>query len=361
MSSTMNENNNNNNKESHYNTSLKDYLHSSQSHPITRHWQSQSVQNFSPKDFILPLFVIDDDYANESIESFPDVYRMGQNILIEYLTPLVSDLGLSSILLFPCLEQQYGQQEEKNLDDAFNVEKNPLLKVIPVIKKKFPQLLIITDVCLCAFTDHGHCCIFDQHNGHIDNPKSIEALAKLSVKYAQVGADVIAPSDMMDSRIALIRERLTLAGYSHVSILSYGAKFSSCFYGPFRNAAGSAPKFGDRKKYQLPAGSRGMALRSIDRDIRQGADMIMVKPAMAYLDIVRSIADHYPNYPIAVYQVSGEYSMLKHAAQIDLFDLRQIVMETIIGFKRAGASIIITYFTADILHWIHNNNGCQEF
>mgnify|MGYP002716592244 CR=1 FL=1 len=207
----------------------------------------------------------------------------------------------------------------------------------------------------------GHCCIFDQHNGHIDNPKSIEALAKLSVKYAQVGADVIAPSDMMDSRIALIRERLTLAGYSHVSILSYGAKFSSCFYGPFRNAAGSAPKFGDRKKYQLPAGSRGMALRSIDRDIRQGADMIMVKPAMAYLDIVRSIADHYPNYPIAVYQVSGEYSMLKHAAQIGLFDLRQIVMETIIGFKRAGASIIITYFTADILHWIHNNNGGQEF
>ena len=223
--------------------------------------------------------------------------------------------------------------------------------------------LKFNDVAPFRYTDNfsfffqnyiGHCCVFDQHSGQIDNQKSIETLAKLSVKYAQVGADVIAPSDMMDCRIAMIREQLNSAGYSNVSILSYGAKFSSCFYGPFRNAAGSAPKFGDRKQYQLPSGSRGMALRSIDRDIRQGADMIMVKPAMAYLDIVRSIADHYPNYPIAVYQVSGEYSMLKYSAQIGLFDLEKVVMETIIGFKRAGASIIITYFTADILRWIRN-------
>ncbi|OTF83407.1 delta-aminolevulinic acid dehydratase-like protein [Euroglyphus maynei] len=350
-----------NNNKSIIHSNLNDYLHSSQSHPITRHWQSQMVKNFSTKDFILPLFVLYDDNGSETIESFPGVKRMGQNVLLEYLSPLILELDLSAILLFPCMKQQKQNDDDsvKNLYDAFDHDKNPLLKVIPVIKEKFPQLLIITDVCLCAFTDHGHCCVFDQHSGQIDNQKSIEELAKLSVKYAQVGADVIAPSDMMDSRIALIREQLNLAGYSHVSILSYGAKFSSCFYGPFRNAAGSAPKFGDRKKYQLPSGSRGMALRSIDRDIRQGADIIMVKPAMAYLDIVRSIADHYPNYPIAVYQVSGEYSMLKHGAQIGLFDLKQVVMETIIGFKRAGASIIITYFTADILRWIRNNG--EEF
>lgn len=194
--------------------------------------------------------------------------------------------------------------------------------------------------------------MFRETNGQIDNEKSVEILSRLAVQYARCGADIIAPSDMMDSRVFHIRKQLNLNGFENVAILSYAAKFESCFYGPFRNAANSWPKFGDRKQYQLPMGSKGMALRGAERDIRQGADMVMVKPAMAYLDIVQSISNNHPNIPIAVYQVSGEYSMIKIASENGIFPLQKIVFETLASFKRAGASIIITYFTPEILKWI---------
>ena len=193
--------------------------------------------------------------------------------------------------------------------------------------------------------------MFDQ-NGHIDNKESVRILAQLALKYAQAGVDNVAPSDMMDTRIAAMRELLDQNGFNHVSILAYGSKFESCFYGPFRDAAGSCPRFGDRKCYQLPQGSRGLALRAVERDIQEGADLIMVKPAMAYLDIVQSIASKYPNIPIAVYQVSGEYSMLVEASKKSIFELQRVVTEVLTCFRRAGASIIITYFTPQILQWI---------
>ncbi|KPM04568.1 hypothetical protein NH340_JMT03797 [Sarcoptes scabiei] len=332
----------------HFDSYFCDDLHSSQSHPITRYWQQKSTITFSPKDFVLPIFLMMDESANESIENFPNIKRMGSKTLIDFLSPLISEFSLQSILLFPCLKNT----SVKKIDDAFDVEQNPLIKGIDLIKKKFPQLLIIVDVCLCTFTEHGHCCVFRETNGQIDNEKSVEILSRLAVQYARCGADIIAPSDMMDSRVFHIRKQLNLNGFENVAILSYAAKFESCFYGPFRNAANSWPKFGDRKQYQLPMGSKGMALRGAERDIRQGADMVMVKPAMAYLDIVQSISNNHPNIPIAVYQVSGEYSMIKIASENGIFPLQKIVFETLASFKRAGASIIITYFTPEILKWI---------
>lgn len=289
--------------------------------------------------------MLNDDSDSAEIPSFPGVAKMGATVLMSYLRPLVTDLGLSSILLFPSLGGQ------KQLSDGFDASKNPLLRVASRIKEAFPSLCLIADVCLCTFTETGHCCVFDDA-GRMDNEKSVELLAKLSVAYAGAGFDVIAPSDMMDGRVGGIRSALNSAGFAHVDLLSYSSKFASCFYGPFRDAAGSAPKFGDRKCYQLPAGSRGLALRAAERDIREGASLVMVKPAMAYLDVVSSIAAQFPNFPVAVYQVSGEYTMLVEAAAKGVFQLQSVVTETLYSFKRAGASVIITYFTPQILNWI---------
>lgn len=272
---------------------------------------------------------------------------MGLSHLIEYLRKLV-DIGLSSVLLFPSLDSK-----TKTLSISTNSELNPLLRVASKLKSIFPDLCLIADVCLCTFNETGHCCLLDP-NGRIDNRRSVELLTQISIEYAKAGFDIIAPSDMMDNRVESIRIALSTAGFSHISIMSYSAKFESCFYGPFRDAAGSAPQFGDRKCYQLPPGSRGLALRAVERDIQQGASMVMVKPAMTYLDIVQSISTHYPNVPIAVYQVSGEYTMLIESAKSGAFDLKRVVIETLTSFKRSGASIIITYFTPHILEWLKN-------
>lgn len=240
---------------------------------------------------------------------------------------------------------------------AFKDKHNPVLRLIPLLRSKFPDLLIMCDVCLCAFTSTGHCCLFEDHirqasdrnNFPMSNKMTCQYLATLSIKYAQKGCQVIAPSDMMDGRIKAIREKLDEEGFDQVPIMSYSAKFASAFYGPFRQATNNTPEFGDRRAYQLPAGSRAMAMRAVERDVEQGADFLMVKPGGAYLDIIRDIREMYPGIPLAVYQVSGEYSMLKIAAQAGVLDLKRAVNESITAFRRAGANIIISYFTPEIL------------
>lgn len=475
-------------------------LHQAQSHDILRSWQSQRNDVNHHKDFVLPIFIGNNDESIETIESMPGVFRYGCNSAIDYLEPLVNRYGLAAVLLFPVVTKVHDQtgptessdddggelsstsspsrsssssaasgssrsassegededennvgnrqpiivqerrassatgnnnnsssknnpflsqnEETENLlgpehqvdedqqanspeqqsvgrwipvaepnnsgptkaspEQSMRVSKtkdiklikgmalqdkhNPVLRLIPKLRAKFPGLLIICDVCLCAFTSTGHCCLFEDHarakggpgsaqSGRfpISNKLTCQYLAQLAVEYAKKGCDVVAPSDMMDGRILTIREKLNDNGLNHVSVLSYSAKFASAFYGPFRQATDNAPEFGDRRAYQLPPGSRALALKAVKRDIDQGADFVMVKPAGAYLDIVRDIKNEHPEVPIAVYQVSGEYSMLMMAAKAGLINLEQTVNETLTAFRRAGSTIIITYFTPDIL------------
>lgn len=314
-------------------------LHSAQGHATLRHWQANGTYNHDAADFVLPIFVHPDDSAKEAIASMPGVFRYGIDELLCYLEDLAIE-NLKSILLFPVMQV-------KGIDKAIDAQHNPVLRAIPVLKKTFDSLLIITDVCLCGFTDDGHCCVFK--DGKMDNEASIKLIGDISLAYAKAGADVIAPSDMMDGRIGQIRSVLNESNFANVSIMSYSAKFASCFYGPFRDAAGSAPKFGDRKCYQLPPGSTGLALRAIARDIEEGADLVMVKPGLNYLDLVKEISIKHPLHPIAVYHVSGEFAKLYHGAANGAFDLQTAVMEDMTSFKRAGAKIIITYFTPLIL------------
>lgn len=318
-------------------------LHPGQSHITSRHWQTNGNNNHDPSDFILPIFVQNDDDAKEEISSMPGVFRFGINKLLDYLDPLVNELKLKSILLFPVMKV-------KGIDFATVAQHNPVLRAIPKLRKQFPGLLILTDVCLCGFTDDGHCCTFKDEK--MDNETSIKLIGQVSLAYAKAGAHVIAPSDMMDGRIGQIRRDLNENNFTDVSIMSYSAKFASCFYGPFRDAAGSAPKFGDRKCYQLPPGSTGLAMRAVDRDIEEGADYVMVKPGLNYLDLVKEISIKHPNYPIAVYHVSGEFAKLYHGAKNGAFDLQTAVLEDMTSFKRAGAKIIITYFTPLILSYL---------
>ena len=503
-------------------------LHQAQSHEILRSWQSQRFDINHHKDFVLPMFIGNEDDSIEPIESMPSVYRYGCNRAIEYLEPLIHSFGLRSVLLFPVVTKldkvrldaklesrqqragtrsssnsEFENEEEEEEEEEEVVEKrrgaagrgaegaspnssysrfsprysvssnsssnslsssssisrshagakgeklvgeqeslsnnnnnnnnsnaqnpflnqndeedhllageldqvsagqppkssqarldpsgetllrkvsktqdvrlirglalkdkyNPVLRLIPKLRSKFPRLLIICDVCLCAFTSTGHCCLFEDHSRAsgstsnsarssllqkfpISNKSTCQYLAMLSLEYALRGCDVVAPSDMMDGRILTIREKLNQQGLSHVSILSYSAKFASAFYGPFRQATNNAPEFGDRRAYQLPPGSRALALKAVRRDISQGADFVMVKPAGPYLDIVRDISEQHPDVPVAVYQVSGEYSMLKVAASAGVLDLKLAVGEMLTAYRRAGANIIISYFTPELL------------
>lgn len=482
-------------------------LHQAQSHEVLRSWQSQRNDINHHKDFVLPMFIGNDDDSIEPIETMPEVYRYGCNRAIEYLEPLVYSFGLRAVLLFPVVtkidqerldaklnvgvevqddddedeivsstnssgtpptpssssssdDEETGrasdllgaerllsveesssqiqttqsqnpflnQNEEeedhllgeqidqadrsavlssipakkivptkdaslmlasKSLDVklirglALKDTHNPVLRLVPKLRAKFPELLIICDVCLCAFTSTGHCCLFEDNpmGGHnvltsndfsdrrhhhvssrspavgsnmlntfpISNKVTCQYLAMLSVEYALRGCNVVAPSDMMDGRILRIREKLDENRLQHVSILSYSAKFASSFYGPFRQATNNAPEFGDRRAYQLPPGSRAMAMKSVKRDIAQGADFVMVKPGGPYLDIVRDIRQAVPDVPIAVYQVSGEYAMLKVAAKANILDLKAAVNEMLTSYRRAGANIIITYFAPELL------------
>ncbi|XP_015792873.1 delta-aminolevulinic acid dehydratase [Tetranychus urticae] len=310
--------------------------------PIIRQWMCQGSASFTPSNFVLPLFIINNDDEIQEISSMPEVYRYGVNRAIEYLSGLVNDKGLRSILLFPVVSS-------KSINDSTDPAFNPVLRLIPLIRKQFPNLYVIVDVCLCGFSSDGHCYVANDSDGVKDNDATLTALANLSVAYAKSGCHMVAPSDMNDGRVAVIRSELNKSSFNDVSIMSYSAKFASNFYGPFRDAAGSAPKHGDRKSYQLTPGSSGLAMRAIARDIAEGADIIMVKPGLPYLDIISEAKNRFPDIPRAVYHVSGEYSMLYQAGISGCFDLNRALWEILISFKRAGAEIIITYFTPKIL------------
>ncbi|XP_005093063.1 delta-aminolevulinic acid dehydratase [Aplysia californica] len=321
-------------------------LHSGYHHPALRAWQSQSA-TISPDNLMYPLFIVDDPDAVQPITSMPGQSRFGVNKLVEALEPLVNK-GLKSVLLFGVPEKLEKDERGSGADAA----DTPVIVAVQKLRQAFPDLLVACDVCLCPYASHGHCGYL-RPDGTIDNEPSIERLGQIAVAYAKAGCQVIAPSDMMDGRIGAIKKALFLSGFSNrVSVMSYSAKFASSFYGPFRDAAKSAPTFGDRKCYQLPPGAIGLAERAADRDVAEGADFLMVKPGMPYLDVCRLIKQKYPTHPLAIYHVSGEYAMLYHAAQAGAFPLKAAVMEALQSMRRSGVDILITYYTPQVLDWI---------
>ncbi|XP_050389019.1 delta-aminolevulinic acid dehydratase [Patella vulgata] len=321
-------------------------LHSGYFHPVLRLWQSVNT-TITPTNLIYPIFVVDDPEAQEEISSLPGQCRYGVNKLKSALQPLI-DNGLQTVLLFGVP----GNIQKDNRGSGADLSTTPVVIAVKKLREWFPNLLIACDVCLCPYSSHGHCGIL-QDNGVIDNEASIQRLAEIAVNYAKAGCHIIAPSDLMDGRIGSIKAALKSNGIANtVAVMSYSAKFASKFYGPFRDAAKSAPAFGDRSCYQLPAGSIGLAERAVDRDVAEGADMLMVKPGMPYLDVVRLTKQKYPSHPLAIYHVSGEYAMLYHGAQAGAFNLKDIVFECLQSMRRAGADMIITYFVPDLLKWL---------
>lgn len=327
-------------------------LHSGYFNETLRSWHSTgSIVTIS--QLIYPVFVTDlvPDESSEEIPNFPDQRRYGVDALIEHLTPLVNK-GLRTVLVF-------GVTSDANKNptgDYASAKESPVRRCLPKLCAKFPSLTIAVDLCLCGYTSHGHCGILHE-NGTINNTASIARLAEIALSFAQDGAHIIAPSDMMDGRIASIKKIL----FDHqlgssVAVLSYSSKFASCFYGPFRDAAKSAPSKGNRRAYQLPAPSTGLAVRAAERDVIEGADMLMVKPGGPFLDIIKEVKQRFPHHPLAVYQVSGEYAMLWHAARANAFELRTAVIESLVGMRRAGADILITYFTPQLLDWLKEDS-----
>jgi len=285
-------------------------------------------------DFIYPLFVCPGKGVKNEINAMPDIFQMSIDNIVEECK-IVYELGIPGIILFGIPEKKDSLGSEGYSD------KGIIQRAVYQIKKEVPELIIITDVCLCEYTDHGHCGVIV--NNDVDNDQTLELLAKMAVSHAKAGADIVAPSDMMDGRVKKIRTALDECGFNQIPILSYSVKYASAFYGPFREAAESAPKFGDRKSYQMDPPNSDEAMREIALDIEEGADIIMIKPALAYLDIIRRTKEKF-NIPIAAYNVSGEYSMIKAASRMGWIDENKIIIEVLTSIKRAGADIIITYF-----------------
>lgn len=291
----------------------------------------------APEDFIYPLFVRPGRNLQEPIPSMPGQFRFTVDRLEAEVEEAVR-LGIRAVLLFGLAEQKDPEAREA-YDEAGVVP-----QAIRRIKAVAPELVVITDVCVCAYTDHGHCGLV--RDGEVDNDATLSLLARMALAHAAAGADLVAPSAMMDGQVRAIREALDGAGFTNVGIMAYSAKFASAFYGPFREAADSAPRFGDRRSYQMDPPNAREALREIERDIAQGADIVMVKPALAYLDVIRRARERF-DHPIAAYNVSGEYSMVKAAAQRGWLDEARAVMEILTAIKRAGADLIITYFAKE--------------
>lgn len=301
----------------------------------------------SPKDFILPIFVVPGENVKEEIPSMPGVYHLSVDNALKFARE-AWELGIPALEIF-------GLPEYKDADgsSAWDMT-SPVQRAMSAIKKAIPDMTIIGDVCLCQYTSHGHCGHLEGH--YVDNDKTLKLLQKVAVSQAEAGADIVAPSDMMDGRVAAIREALDANGFINTSILSYAVKYASGYYGPFRDAADSAPQFGDRKQYQMdPANSRE-AMKELDLDIAEGADMIIVKPALAYLDIVKQAREHM-DLPLVTYNVSGEYAMIKAAARNGWIDEKRIVMESLLCMKRAGSDAIITYFAMDACRYLQEG-GC---
>lgn len=296
------------------------------------------------EDLIYPIFVVEKDDIKTEIKSLPGVYQISLNLLHEELK-VAYDLGIRAIMFF-------GIPNEKDAcgTGAF-IEEGIIQKATRLAKSMYDDLLILADTCLCEYTDHGHCGVIDPHTHDVDNDKTLPLLVQTAVSQVKAGADIIAPSNMMDGFVAAIRQGLDEAGYYHIPIMSYGIKYASSFFGPFRDAAESAPSFGDRKTYQMDPANRLEALRELESDLNEGADMMIVKPALSYLDIIRDVRNN-SNVPIIAYNVSGEYSMTKAAALNGWIDEEKVVMEQMISMKRAGADMIITYFAKDICQYL---------
>lgn len=288
----------------------------------------------SAKDFIYPIFVVEGENIKREISSLPDCYHYSVDMLEEIINE-VKEAGVRGVLLFGIPNHKDSCGSEAYNDDGI------VQRAVRKIKEIDKNMYVITDVCMCEYTDHGHCGILD--GDYVDNDKTLEYLAKISVSHAKAGSDMIAPSDMMDGRVGFIREALDKAGFKNIPIMSYSAKYCSAFYGPFREAANSAPKFGDRKTYQMDPANRREALKEVEMDIEEGADIVMVKPALSYLDIIREVKDK-TVVPVCAYSVSGEYAMIKAASKQNLIDEERVVMEMLTSIKRAGADIIITYY-----------------
>lgn len=291
---------------------------------------------------VYPLFIAEDLSEPREISAMPGIMQWPLETLGREIERVVA-LGIGAVLLFgiPSIKDEVGSQAYAS--------QGIIQQAIRRIKALAPQLLVMTDVCLCEYTSHGHCGLI--HNGRIQNDESLELLAQMALSHVEAGADLVAPSDMMDGRVGAIRRVLDEQGLSTIPIMAYSAKYASSFYGPFREAAGSAPQFGDRRSYQMDAANVREALREVEQDIAEGADIVMVKPALAYLDVIRQVRDHC-SLPLAAYNVSGEYAMIKAAARQGWIDEQRIVMEVLTGIRRAGADIIITYFAPDVAAWL---------
>lgn len=296
----------------------------------------------SKSDLIYPMFVVEGENVKNPVESMPNVYQYSLDRIDEILNE-VEKSGISGILIFGV-----PKHKDEYATEAYN-DNGITQQAVRYIKKNYPSLIIIADVCLCEYTSHGHCGVVCGEK--ILNDETLPLLSKMAVSLAKVGADIIAPSDMMDGRVSAIRNALDENGFLDTPILSYSAKFASAYYSPFRDAAESAPEFGDRKTYQMDYANGREALREIADDISEGADMVMVKPALAYLDIIKSAREKF-DLPLVAYNVSGEYAMVKAAAQNGWIDEKKIVSENMIAIKRAGADIIITYHALDVAKWI---------
>ncbi len=294
----------------------------------------------SINDFIYPLFVKDAKNFKKEIDSMPGVFQMSCDEILKECEEL-QNLGINSIILFgiPKVKDSIGS-------DAL-CEHGVIARAIKEIKEKFPDMFVVSDLCFCEFTDHGHCGILDMEHETVDNDATLEILAKQALIHAKAGVDMIAPSGMMDGTIEILREALDSEGYVNLPIMSYSTKFASSYYGPFRDVAESAPSFGDRRSYQMDPANRKEAIAESMEDELQGADILMVKPALAYLDIIRDIKERIST-PLAVYNVSGEYAMLKAAGKAGVIDYDRVMMETMIAFKRAGADIIISYHAKEV-------------
>jgi len=302
--------------------------------------------SLSVSDLVYPLFVTHGRRVKNEVGSMPGVFQYSVDLLPQEVEDIAA-LAIPAVILF-------GIPEEKDELGTSGYQPDGVVQqAIRTIKKTVPDLLVVTDVCLCEYTSHGHCGVVE--NGEVDNDKTLELLARMAVSHAEAGADVVAPSDMMDGRVKRIRQALDESEFERIPILSYAAKYASAFYGPFREAAESAPQFGDRRSYQMDPPNVREAIREVEQDIAEGADIVMVKPALAYLDVIRRVRDTF-NHPLAAYNVSGEYSLVKAAAAQGWVDERRITLEILTAIKRAGADIIITYHAKDVARCLLSGN-----
>ncbi|OLO40512.1 delta-aminolevulinic acid dehydratase [Alkalihalophilus pseudofirmus] len=295
------------------------------------------------EDLIYPIFVVEGEHIQNEIPSMPGVFQLSLDLLNEEVNEVV-DLGIPAIIVFGV------PNDKDDVGSSAYHDHGIVQKAIRQIKEVHPELTVIADTCLCQFTDHGHCGVIE--DGKVLNDPTLDLLAKTAISQAEAGADIIAPSNMMDGFVAAIRHGLDEAGYHDVPIMSYAVKYASSYYGPFRDAAHSSPKFGDRKTYQMDPANRLEALREAESDMNEGADFLIVKPALSYLDIIREVKE-FSGYPIVAYNVSGEYSMIKAAAQNGWIDEKSVVLETLTSMKRAGADVILTYFAKDVVRWLN--------